>query len=522
MAADLTRGAAAGGPRRCAAAGYNPKPMIDRPPVYSRSSLGRTICLVAAGLVLFGCSRPASRPNVLLITIDTLRADHLGCYGYGRATTPRIDRLAGESALFTRVTAALPRTTQSIASIMTGRFPKGHGARGLFASLPAANVTLAEVFQQAGYDTGAVLSNMFLRPGRGFEQGFAYFDNPPPRHDGDSAGAVTATALRWLRGRRGDRPWFLWVHYLDPHWTYRPDPPFDRRFDPAFDGPFTLYDDLASGRFTKGQVIFRDPLSPRQIEHVVALYDGEIAQVDAALAPLLDEVDRPGSAPLLTLLTSDHGESLGEHGYSFAHGEYLYEESLRVPLLVRYPGRVPPGLRVGSAAQNIDVAPTLLALAGISRLQAADGRPLLIFDSGPGSEPGSGPVGQEGGGLAHPAPGRPLVFAESDFQLIHPENPRYFIPGPAGRWSSVSDGRYKVIRIPRPNGEFLEMYDLEKDPGELHDLSGAGPATLEIRDRLVREIRKYGDEQPGFGTPARPEALEPEEERRLRSLGYVN
>ncbi len=486
--------------------------MIDRPRACSGTRLHAVACLAAVSLIVGGCSRSEPKPNVLLITIDTLRADHLGCYGYGRTTTPRIDRLAAGSALFTRVTTSLPRTTQSIASILTGRFPKGHGARGLFASLPAANVTLAEAFKEAGYETGAVVSNLFLRPGRGFEQGFDLYDNPPPRHDGDSASVVTATALRWLRERSGKRPWFLWVHYLDPHWTYHPEPPFDRRFDPGFDGPFTLYDEIAAGRLTKGQVIFRDPLSPRQVEHVVALYDGEISQVDAALAPLLDEAERPETSPPLIVLTSDHGESLGEHGYSFAHGEYLYEPELHIPLLVRQEGRVRRGLRIDAPAQNIDVAPTILALAGISRLQAADGRPLLLLE---GDRPGWD------GRLARAAPGRPLVFAESDFQLIHPENPRYFIPGPAGRWGSVSDGRYKLIRIPRPGGEFLELYDLQEDPGENRDLAGAGP-NREVRDRLLRELRKFTDEQPGLGAPARPESLDPEEERRLRSLGYVN
>lgn len=486
--------------------------MIDLPRARSGTRLHTIACLAAVCLIGLGCSKTEPRPNVLLITIDTLRADHLGCYGYARATTPRIDRLAAGSALFTRVTTCLPRTTQSIASILTGRFPHGHGARGLFASLPGANLTLAEIFNDAGYETGAVVSNMFLRPGQGFEQGFDLYDNPPPRHDGDSAVAVTATALRWLRERSARKPWFLWVHYLDPHWTYRPGPPFERRFDPGFDDPFTLYDDLAAGRLTKGQVIFRNPLSPRQLEHVVALYDGEIAQVDAALAPLLDEAERPGTSPPLIVLTSDHGESLGEHGYCFAHGEYLYEPELHIPLLVRYQGRVQPGLRIDAPAQNIDIAPTILALAGISRLQAVDGRPLLLVED---DRPG------ETGRLARAAPGRALVFAESDFQLIHPENPRYFIPGPAGRWGSVSDGRYKLIRIPRPGGELLELYDLHEDPGENRDLAGVA-ANREVRDRLLRELRKVTDEQPGLGAPAHPQSLDPEDERRLRSLGYVN
>src|SRR5260221_2167888 len=171
-------------------------------------------------LVSTGCGAAPPRPNVLLITIDTLRADHLGCYGYGKPTSPRIDRLALEGALFTRVTTSLPRTTQSLASILTGRFPKGHGARGLFSSLSSTNLTLAEILREQGYATGAVVSNLFLRPGRGFEQGFASYDNPPSRFDCDSAGQVSEEAIRWLRRLPSGKRWFLWVHYLDPHWTY--------------------------------------------------------------------------------------------------------------------------------------------------------------------------------------------------------------------------------------------------------------------------------------------------------------
>jgi arylsulfatase A-like enzyme len=440
---------------------------------------------------------------VLLITIDTLRADHLGCYGGSRATSPEINRLARDGALFERVTASLPRTTQSVASILTGRFPAGHQARGLFSTLDGANLTLAEILRGRGYATAAVTSNLFLRPGRGFEQGFDHFDNPPPRWDGDSAADVTAAALARLRDRPKDRPLFLWVHYLDPHWTYRPGPPFDRAFDPAFDQPFTLEADLAAGRLTKGQVIFRNPLTPRQVEHVVALYDGEIAQVDAALAPLL-AYGRDRADGMIVVVTSDHGESLGEHGYHFAHGEYLYEPGLRVPLVVAWPGRIPAGTRVAGLAQNIDVAPTIAGLLGIDRMQAVDGRPLLAAE----------------GGTVRPLRGRELVFAESDFQLIHPENPRYLIPGPAGRWSSVSDGRLKLIRIPAPGGDRLELYDLAVDPGETRDL-GSDPARSADRARLLRPLLEFTDSQAG-AAGAGPGEIAPEDAERLRSLGYVN
>jgi arylsulfatase A-like enzyme len=474
---------------------------------------------LASGLAPAGCGPAPPRTSVLLVTVDTLRADHLGCYGYRRTTSPHIDRLASEGALFERTVVSLPRTTQSIASILTGRYPKGHGARGLFSTLPSANLTLAEVLQGEGYATAAIVSNLFLRPGQGFEQGFERYENPPGRWDGDSASEITGAALAWLRGRPAGRPFFLWVHYLDPHWAYRPLPPFDRAFDSAFAGPFTLYEDLAAGRLTKGQVIFANPLTPRQVEHVVALYDGEIAQADAAIGRLLDEAATLVRGPLLVVLTADHGESLGEHGYHFAHGEYLYEPGLRVPLLLRLPGRIPAGLRTDALAQNIDVAPTILSLLGIHRLQSVDGRPLLLPEA-PGAAPVEPGVARAKGGALRPAPGRSLVFAESDFQLIHPENRRYYIPGPAGKWSAASDGRYKLIHIPTPGGERIEMYDLGTDPGETTNLEGSASAA-EPRARLLRALRQFVDYDRGAGAPASPEP-DPEERERLRSLGYIN
>ena len=467
-----------------------------------------------AGLLAFclplACGRIDSRASVVLITIDTLRADHLGCYGYSRPTSPHIDRLARQGILFEKASTSLPRTTQSIASILSGRYPKSHGARGLFSSVSQTNVMLAEILKDAGYATAAFVSNVFLQPGQGFEQGFDRYDNPEGRWDGDSAAEVTSAALLWLERRPAGKPFFLWVHYLDPHWTYAPGPPFDRAFDTDFEGPFTLYADLDARRLTKGQVIFENRLAPRQVKHLVALYDGEIAQVDAALAPLLETV-RAGPRPTLIVLTSDHGESLGEHNYYFAHGEYLYEPGLRIPLLISWPGRIPSGVSSGALAQNIDIAPTILGLLGIDRLQSVDGRPLLI--------PERDAAGRESRRF-HAAPGRGLVFAESDYQLIHPENRRYYIPGPAGKWSSAADGRHKLIHIPTVGGEILELYDLTEDPLERHNRAGAegDPTTW---SRLLRELRQFVDYDTG-ATHREIDRITPEERQRLRSLGYVN
>ncbi|HET8947599.1 MAG TPA: sulfatase, partial [Candidatus Polarisedimenticolia bacterium] len=199
--------------------------------------------IAAAGallLLLAGAAacRGGPRPSVVLITVDTLRSDHLGCYGYARATSPHLDALARQGLLFERAMTTLPRTTQGVASILTGRYPKSHGARGLFMRLPETNLTLAEALKSAGYATAAAVSNTFLRPGQGFEQGFDRYDNPEARWDGDSAAAVTESAVRLLDELTAKhQPFFLWVHYLDPHWRYEPGPPWDTAFDPGFTEP---------------------------------------------------------------------------------------------------------------------------------------------------------------------------------------------------------------------------------------------------------------------------------------------
>lgn len=472
------------------------------------------VVLLAGLLGTAACARPP-RASAVLITIDTLRADHLGCYGYAPPTSPHIDALARQGTLFVQARTTLPRTTQSVASILTGRLPKSHGARGLFAHLPEANLTIAEALKQAGYRTSAVVSNTFLRRGQGFEQGFDAYDNPEARWDADSAAAVSDAAIAWLDKAPKDAPFFLWVHYLDPHWRYEPDEEWARPFDPSFAEPFTVYRDLDAHRYTKGRMIFDPPLTPRQHAHVAALYDGEIAQTDAAVGRLLARLDGVAS-PLLVVLTSDHGESLGEHGYHFAHGEYLYEQGLRVPLLVRFPGEVAAGERNDGMALNIDVAPTMLQLLGVDRLQGVEGRPLLV------------PAASGAAARFRAAEPRPFSWAESDFQLIHPENPRSYIRGPRGRWSSACDGRYKLIHIPTPGGEILELYDLRDDPGEARNLVG-DPAFDAVRLRLLHEVTRFADYGLGAGDvtsprggEAGPETMSPEQEERLRSLGYIN
>ena len=458
------------------------------------------VLLLVLGGALAACGGPRRPASLLLISIDTLRSDHLGAYGYPRATSPRIDALAREGVLFRNAFAPVPRTTQSVASILTGLYPKHHGARGLFSYLAPGNETLAEILKQRGYRTWAIVSNLFLQPGKGFEQGFDSYSNPRSRFDGDSAREITDEALSRLHSLP-EGPFFLWVHYLEPHWTYAPRAEFARRFEPDY-VPSERIKELDSGKFQKGEIIFRSLLSSEDRRHLVALYDAEIAQVDAEVGRLLDGIRSEIRRDLLVVLTSDHGESLGEHGYCFAHGEYLYDGTLRVPLLFVFPGRMRGGEDVGRTVSLLDVAPSILRLLGLPERVGMDGIPLFA---------------SVGGGAFAPSGGHDLLFAETDYQLIHSANPRFHMPGVRGRWAGARKGFRKLIRIPRPEGSLLEFYDLRSDPGEEQGLETRGSAEAA---ELARDLDGWVDFQEGTG-PDLQDLVSPEQRENLRSLGYL-
>jgi arylsulfatase len=455
------------------------------------------IVLAGALLAACGCARRSPPPSLLLITIDTLRADHLGTYGYARPTSPRLDELARQAVVFEKAYATLPRTTQSIATLLTGLYPKHHQARGLFSYLPPGNTTLAEILRERGYATRAVVSNIFLQPGKGFEQGFESYSNPRSRFDGDSSAQITSEALGLLAGMQ-DRPFFLWVHYLDPHWSYEPEERLVKRFDPDYQ-PSEEMRALREGRFLKGDLIFQNPLPPRDREHLVARYDAEIAQVDEQIGVLLDGIPAAIRANLLVVLTSDHGESLCEHGYCFAHGETLYDDTLHVPLLFSLPGRLRPERVATTNVSLLDVAPSILRILGLPDRPGMDGLPLL--PSGTGS----------------PAAKRALLFAETDYQLIHAANPRYFIPGAAGRWSAVRRGTLKLVAIPRQPAPIFELFDLAPDPAEA---SPGLPEDHPAGARMRADLQGWADAGEGTGGDLE-ESLSEEQKERLRSLGYL-
>ena len=284
-------------------------------------------------------------PNLVLVTIDTLRSDRLGCYGYSKIETPNLDQLAKQGVLFENAVTHTPLTAPSHASIFTGLYPTVHKVRdtGGFV-LAASHVTLAQILQQRGWDTAAFVGASVLKQQFGFGRGFAVYDDEMPKPDprrmaGDyaerRAAEVVDRASKWVAAR-SDKPFFLWVHLFDPHSPYDPPSPFREKY---------------RGR----------------------LYDGEVAYTDQQVGRLLAAVAREENT--LVAVLSDHGESLAEHG-EYNHGVFLYDSTLRIAFLLAGPG-VPAGVRVKQQTRAIDVLPTLLELMGVKPPQTVQGSSLV-------------------------------------------------------------------------------------------------------------------------------------------------
>jgi arylsulfatase A-like enzyme/Tfp pilus assembly protein PilF len=393
-----------------------------------------------------------AKPSVLLISIDTTRADRLGCYGRRDASTPNLDRWAAEGVVFENAVTPVPITLPAHASLMSGLLPHRHGVRdnGIYR-VAHEPPTLAALLAEAGYDTAAVVGAAVLDRQYGLDRGFGrYEDSVGPMGlaiaERDAA-AVTNAASEAARSLR--RPFFLFVHYFDPHAAYDPPRPFAERFRPD-------------------------------------LYQGEIAYVDEQIGRLRRELEGLGLLEgTVVVLTSDHGESLGEHGEP-THGVFLYQATLRIPLIIVAPKRWPGGRRVAGLASLIDVPPTLLELAGLRVPDDLDGRSLA-----PAVE-----------GVAAGARWLPI---ESEFGF----NAYGWAP-----LSGISDGALKWIDAPEP-----ELYDVAADPAERRNLVTTRPEDGErlsaLRRTMVTEDRR--------SAPARVESERMESERlaRLSALGYT-
>lgn len=340
---------------------------------------------IAAVLLCAACSPPrAERPNVLLVSIDMLRAGHLSCYGYERATSPNIDRLASEGALYARHQSSTSWTLPAHAALFTGLPDSVHGCTDSHLALHERFQTLAERFAAAEYETAGFFAGPYLHPAFGLDQGFELYEDCSTAtasstvapgdealmdsHDDVCNPRSFAAFERWFSGR-SERPFFAFVHLWDVHYDFLPPPPYDRLFDPGYEG-------TRDGRRFATDPTIRATMPARELEHLIALYDGEIAWTDAFVGRMRALLEAAGVFDeTIVIVTSDHGTEFFEHGEK-GHRKSLYDEVLHIPLVVRYPARVPPGVRIESQTRMIDVAPTLLELAGLAKDERLPGASL--------------------------------------------------------------------------------------------------------------------------------------------------
>ncbi len=423
------------------------------------ASGSRPLLLAAACAATLASCDGAERLNVVLITLDTTRADRLGCYGYEQIETPNIDRLAAEGTLYERCYTPVPITLPSHLSILTGTYPAYHGVRENNGFYVAPELTtLAEILSREGYATAAFVGAYPLDSQTGLDQGFEFYDDNYPssleqgRHpalqgffDERPAAEVVRSALEWL-ARGDDRPFFLWTHFFDPHQPQAPPSPYRERYADS-------------------------------------LYDGEIASVDEAFGRLLIRLEQQELLDeTLIVLTADHGEGLGEHG-ELTHALLLYSSTIRVPLIVRDPRHPTPG-RVATAVATVDILPTILDRLGLEIPGAVQGRRLPVSDG-------------------EPAPRRAILTETLYGALMH-------------GWSPLE--RLTVEDRMIVHGPVPKLYHLGEDPGELRDLAGEHPDEVRELQRLLQRRKR---ELSAGGVEAREESISPEKQARLAALGYL-
>ncbi len=454
----------------------------------------RILLHVLLGAVFVVGPTEAQAPNILLITIDTLRADHLSSYGYHLNTSPNIDRLASEGVKFTRAHTTIPLTGPAHLSMFTSRYPQEHGARrnGLAVPDDAKWLFLPQILRGHGYRTGAFVSAWPLTSRlTHLDRWFDHFDEDLPRkyqlfNSMRYAEDVTPRAIDWLKQNRGER-FFLFVHYFDPHSPYK--------FWKAFANPGPSGNPPAPVR-KHGE----------EMRRRIVNYDSEVGYTDYYVGKLLEALDESGlRESTLVVLTADHGESLGEHGY-VGHGRHLYEDIIHVPLIFRWPGRLPEGKIVDSLVSVVDIAPTIMDVAlkgsGVNvRLPVPFGGRSLAAALGEDKTLASRPV-------------RYLTFAGK--KGFFPQFVSWLwvqdkeLPFRMGR----TDGSRKAIWT--PGDKVLRVYDLSRDPDE------TAPRKLKsaAADYERETTHLAGWFQATAIDPAEARLSE-EDQRILRSLGYV-
>jgi arylsulfatase A-like enzyme len=418
--------------------------------------------LVAAALCSApSCNQRARGPNVLFISIDTLRADHLGMYGYERGTSPGIDAFAKTATVFESAQSSSSWTLPSIASLMTSLYSTTHGCWKIQSRLEPEYETLAESLRDAGWDTAMVVPHLFLSAQYGLQQGFTHVDDTLIRTAADSDQAIsspgiTERGVRFLERKAAAKdgvPWLLWLHYFDPHDAYLPHAGFSERFGTEKD---------------------------------IDLYDGEIAFTDAHVGMVLARLDELGlSKDTIVVIVADHGEEFGEHGHP-RHGYTLYQEAVRIPLIVRVPGIAPS--RVTAVVSGVDVMPSLLEACGVDAPAQIEGRSLLALARGATDAP-------------HEALSEVRWHEGQDMRALR-----------ADRWKYIEERGKETRDL---------LFDLAADPREKDNVLGEDAARAKgLSDLIGRRLLRAMHWAERYPLPERYEPS-PGDMERLKKLGYA-
>jgi arylsulfatase A-like enzyme len=432
----------------------------------------------ATALLSLASCRGEERPRlVVLVSIDTLRADHLGLYGYDRGTSPHLDRLAAESTVFDEAMSSSPWTLPAHATLLTGLYPSRHGLNSHERYLESSLTTLPQLFSKAGYRTAAIVNSHNLAPEFGLDRGFEQYRYVEERVDRREPSAeITDQAIEWVRKASG-KPLFLFLHYYDVHSDYVSLPEHEEAFLRPYGG-------IADGSTTQlaahreGKV----PLSASDAPNLIDRYDAGIRQMDEEIGRLLAFVRDEGYwENTLLVLTSDHGEEFFEHG-GVLHGQTQYQEVIRVPLLIKGPG-IPKARRVPNPVSLVDIVPTLAARAALAAPEGIDGLDVSPLWTGEGLDDR-------------------YLFSEADHNNVEHDITRAV--------------RYRGFKLHfnRLSGEY-RLYDLARDPEEREDVAGGEEDVLaSLTGRLDRFLASEKLEAP-------VRALSEEEIEKLRSLGYL-
>jgi arylsulfatase A-like enzyme len=457
--------------------------------------------LLGVWLVLFtSCDNEQPAPdyhcpdcNIILITLDTVRADHLPCYGYGKNTTPFLCDFATDAMLFENAFTQMPLTGPSHASLLSSRYPDSHGLTTHHTKLNANVTFLSQLLKRERYTTGAFTHCLNIVARYGFDRGFDTYE-----HNGShGADQISAEAVDWLQNNK-EKKFFLWVHYFDAHWPYDPPPPYNKMYSTGK----TRFDRYNNWTYQDNNDLFKallanNSLNSEDIQRATDLYDGEIRFVDDQLPRLFRYLQESGlDKKTIIVITADHGESF-DHGFYFVHPYTLYDSTIHVPLIMRFPGFTRNG-RVKELVELVDVVPTILNVLNLSIPSEFEGSSLLPSTRG------------------ETVPS----YAVSQAVVYRYANPRCSLYGNGAIPRSIRTDRWKLIAY-QCNGSYeYELYDIQSDPQELIDVSEQNPEVVdELHATLVDKVEKIGRK----ATDSRNDTvvLDQEDINQLRALGYM-